>query len=84
MAVAKRVTEIKRAEMRDRHERQRMAISEELERIESRMKSEAFTVDIRKRLSTIRTQLRKSPKKRKKSVRFAAGVKKDSKHRVLR
>ena len=75
IAVAKKVTQAKRAEMRDRHEKQRKAISAELKRVEARMRSDAFASDIRKRLSKIRTQLNKSPKKRKKSVRFAPGVK---------
>lgn len=84
VAVAKKVATAKRAEMRDRHERQRREISAELKRVEARMMSDAFTADIRKRLSKIRTQLNKSPKKKKKSVRFAAGVKKDSRHRVMK
>jgi len=84
VAVAKRVVKTQRATMRDRHEKQRKAISDELKRVEARMNSDAFTSDIRKRLSKIRTQLNKSPKKRKNSVRFAAGVKKDSKHRVMK
>ena len=76
VAVAKKVIKAQRAEMMDRHEKQRKAISAELKRVEARMTSDAFASDIRKRLSKIRTQLKKSPKK-KKSVRFAAGVKKD-------
>lgn len=76
VAVAKRVATANRAEMRDRHEKQRKAISAELSRVEAKMNSDAFTSDIRKRLSKIRTQLNKSPRKRKKSVRFAASVKK--------
>jgi hypothetical protein len=75
VAAAKKVTQAQRAEMKDRHEKQRKAISAELKRVEARMKSDAFVSDIRKRLSKIRTQLNKSPKKRKKSVRFAPGVK---------
>lgn len=75
VAVAKKVVQAQRAEMRDRHEKQRRAISAELKRVEARMKSDAFASDIRKRLSKIRTQINKSPKKRKKSVRFAPGVK---------
>ena len=76
VAVAKKVAQAQRAEMRDRHERQRKAISAELKRVEARMKSDGFASDIRKRLSKIRTKLNKSPKRRKKSVRFAPGVKK--------
>lgn len=76
VAVTKRVAQTQRAEMRDRHERQRKAISAELKRVEARMKSDGFASDIRKRLSKIRTKLNKSPKRRKKSVRFAPGVKK--------
>lgn len=85
IAVAKTVTKAKTAEMRERHDRQRQKLAADLRRIEEQMKSEAFSVDIRRRLSKIRTQLkRKSPaKKRTKSVRFAANVKKDSAHRVM-
>lgn len=84
IAVAKNVIQAQREEMRARHEKQRKAISEELKRVEARMKSDAFAADIRKRLSKIRTTLNKSPKKRKKSVRFAHGVKRSSKHRVMK
>lgn len=84
IAVAKEVAQTKRAEMRNRHERQRKAISDELTRIEASIRSNAFTSDIRMRLSNIRTQLKRSKgtKKKKKSVRFAEGVKKTS--RVMR
>lgn len=84
VAVSKKVVQAQRAEMRDRHEKQRRAISDELKRVEARMKSDAFASDIRKRLSKIRTQLNKSPRRRKRSVRFGVGVKKGSKHRVMK
>ena len=84
MTVAKSVTKAKNAEMRERHERQRQELAAELRRLEARMNSEAFTNDIRRRLANIRAHLNKSPtKKRKKSVRFAPNVKKDSRHRVM-
>lgn len=84
IAVAKSVTKATNADMRQRHERQRQELASELSRLEARMNSEAFTNDIRRRLANIRAHLNKSPtKKRKKSVRFAANVKKDSKHRVM-
>lgn len=85
IAVAKTVVQTQRAAMTDRHEQQRKAISAELKRVEAQMNSNAFTSDVRKRLSKIRTQLNKSPKKKKKkSVRFAPGVKRSSKHRVMK
>lgn len=83
IAVAKKVVERQRAEMRDRHERQRKAIVEELKRMEARMKSDAFASDIRRRLSKIRTTLSTGQKRRKRSVRFAPGVKRSSQHKVM-
>ena len=84
--VAKKVLESKRKSMEKRHEEQRKEIADEIKRLEYKMtSSSAFTNDIRQRLATIRKQLKKSPKtKRSKSVRFAANVKKDSKHNVLK
>lgn len=73
VAVARSVAQTKRAEMQKRHARQRQEIYEELRRLETRMDSDAFTADIRRRLSRIRAQL-KSPSRRTKSVRFADGT----------
>lgn len=83
ITVARRVVQKQRVQMKDRHERHRKAIADELKHVEARMKSDAFTADIRKRLSKIRTTLNKIPKRKRKSVRFAPGVKKSSKHKVL-
>jgi len=83
-AVAKKVTDAKMKQMEETHQRQRQELAADLRRIEARMHSEAFSSDILKRLSSIREQLNKSPtKRRKKSVRFAPGVKRDSRHRVM-
>ena len=85
IAVAKSVTKAKTAEMRQRHELTRRELASELRRLEARMNSDAFSADIRRRLANIRAQINKSPaRRRKKSVRFAANVKKDSKHRVMK
>ncbi len=43
ITVAKRIVQRQRAQMRDRHERHRKAIVDELEHVEARMKSDAFT-----------------------------------------
>ena len=84
IAVAKNVTKAKSTEMRQRHERQRQELALELRHLEARMHSGAFSNDIRRRLANIRAHLNRSPtKRRKKSVRFAAGVKKSSTHRVM-
>ena len=84
--VATSVAREKRLDTEARHDRERLELMKELDRVERRMQSEAFSADVRKRLAAIRSQLAKGggAPKRKKSVRFAPGVKRSSKHRVMR
>lgn len=67
--VAQQVAQARKEEMRVRHKQEREKIAAELRRVEVQMKSDAFSADIRRRLSKIRTQLKK---KSTKKVRFAA------------
>ena len=84
MTAARSAIKAKNVEMRERHKRQRQELAAELRRLEARMNSEAFSNDIRRRLANIRVHLNRSSRnKRRKSVRFASNVKKDSKHRVM-
>tara|TARA_X000000368_G_scaffold350623_1_gene290955 strand:- start:2028 stop:2357 length:330 start_codon:yes stop_codon:yes gene_type:complete len=83
IAVAKGVSKVKHSAMRERHERERQKLMADLLQMERRMNSEAFTDDIFRRLSNIREQVKNISKKRKKSVRFSANVKRDSRHRVM-
>ena len=78
--------EKKRLDAEARHDQERLGLMEDLERVERRMQSEAFSADVRRRLAAIRSQLAKGggAPKRNKSVRFAPGVKRSSKHRVMR
>tara|TARA_Y100000389_G_scaffold163255_1_gene166431 strand:+ start:86 stop:379 length:294 start_codon:yes stop_codon:yes gene_type:complete len=79
--VAKSILQERRTEREERHARERALLMQDMKRLEIRMKSsDAFTKDIIDRLGKIRSAIHR----RKKSVRFAANVKRDSKHRVMR
>lgn len=86
VSVAKLVLKRQRAKMEERHAKQRQELANDIKRLQTRMNSEAFTSDIHHRLSNIRAKINKSPTRRrkKKSVRFAPNVKRDSKHRVMK